>query len=249
MMPRSLLVKNPGGGDSESMTVSVLIADDHSLVRDALRLYLGSTQDIVCVGEASDGVQAVELVRKLAPTVVLMDVQMPRQDGVEATREITERWPETAVLALTTFSAEHRVVDVLRAGASGYLIKDTRKSRILEAIRQAADGSIPLSPCIAEELALSARNDRSAVEEALSRREQSPALPPREREALGLVSQGMSNREIAERMVVTERTVKAHLASLCRRLYVRDRVQLVIRAYELGIVEPRLDGFGEGPLT
>lgn len=223
------------------MSIRVLIADDHSLVRDALSLYLHSAEDLTCVGEASDGEEAVEQTALTEPDVVLMDIQMPRVDGVAATREITARWPDISVLALTTFSAEHRVIDVLRAGASGYLIKDTRKERILEAVRQAHEGTVPLSSRIAELLTLSVRNEREDVDAVLEQVEPIPVLPPREREALELVAQGMSNQEIAAQMVVTERTVKAHIASLCRKLYVRDRVQLVIRAAELGLVDPRLD--------
>lgn len=223
------------------MSIRVLVVDDHSLVRDALTLYLHSAADLESVGEASDGGEAVERVALTTPDVVLMDIQMPRMDGVGATREIVGRWPDVAVLALTTFSAEHRVVDVLKAGASGYLVKDTRKELILEAIRQAAEGRVLLSPDIAEQLALSVRNERASVDALLEQVEPAPKLPPREQEALSFVAQGMSNQEIAAQMVVTERTVKAHMASLCNKLYVRDRVQLVIRAIELGLVKPRLD--------
>ncbi|MGQ7786178.1 response regulator [Nesterenkonia sp. PF2B19] len=225
---------------AEAETTRVLIVDDHALVRDALRLYLMSAEDMDCVGEAADGAEAVEQVADLTPHVVLMDIQMPRVDGVAAAREIRRRWPEVAVLALSTFSAEHRVVEILRAGAVGYLIKDARKDRILDAVRQAREGAVPLSARVAELLALSVLADRSAFEAAVQRAQPVPQLPPREREALGLAARGLNNAEMAAAMTVTERTIKAHMASLCRRLGVRDRVQLVIRAFELGIVEPQL---------
>lgn len=223
------------------MSIRVLVVDDHALVRDALKLYMEVTEDIEWVGEASSGEDALAMTEDLLPSVVLMDIQMTGMGGAAATGEITRRWPEVAVLALTTFSAEHRVFDMLRAGASGYLLKDVSKRRILEAIREVAEGTIFLSPAVAEQLLVDVRSRPADVEQVLKSGRVIPDVPPRERETLRLISKGLSNSEIAKTMYVTERRVKAHISGLCRRFGTRDRVQLLVRATEWGIVEPSLE--------
>ncbi|MGQ7788930.1 response regulator transcription factor [Nesterenkonia sp. PF2B19] len=221
--------------------IRVLIADDHPMMSTALRTYVDSTRGMRCVGEVRDGKAAVELVAQLMPDVVVMDMHMPGTDGIQATGQIRRMFDTVAVLAVTTFSTERYVIPALRAGAGGYIVKDAEPEEIIEAIRQAHDGLAPFSPSVARELMLSVKDDPAQVESMLRRYPELPRIPERELQGLKLLASGRSNAEIAAEMVVSEATVKAYMGRLMQRLGVRDRVQLIIRATELGLVEPALD--------
>jgi RNA polymerase sigma factor (sigma-70 family) len=219
------------------VTVRVLIADDQALVRAGFRKILEADPGIEVVGEAADGFEAVEAARALEPDVVLMDIRMPRLDGLEATRQLADRGKECLrVLVLTTFGLEEYVYEALRAGASGFLLKDVPPEQLLGGVHVVARGDALLDPAIT----------RSVIEEFAAkpavRRELADKLDeltPREREVFSLVARGLSNAEIARELVVSEGTVKSHVAHVLLKLGLRDRVQLVIYAYESGVVEPR----------
>jgi DNA-binding NarL/FixJ family response regulator len=218
------------------MTVRVLIADDQQLVRAGFRMILATQSDIEIVGEASTGREAVELTASLSPDVVLMDIRMPEIDGIEATRQIVAHAavPGTKVLMLTTFDLDEYVYDALRAGASGFLLKDVPPEQLARAVRTVGDGDALLSPSITRRL----------IEEFAAARTPAPvrselgALSPREHEVFLLLARGMSNREIAEHLVVGETTIKTHVARILTKLGVRDRVHAVVLAYEMGIISP-----------
>jgi DNA-binding NarL/FixJ family response regulator len=194
------------------VTVRVLVVDDHSMVRMGLAQLLSTTTDLAVVGEASTGAEAVARAADLEPDVVLMDLQMPQMDGVRATREIVSAG-HAQVLVLTSFSDTERIVDVLDAGAVGYLLKDTDPEQLLEAVRSVARGDSPLHPRVARQLLASRTRGRSANAD----------LTAREREVLELVRQGLANKQIARRLGISERTVKAHLTSVFTALGVTDR--------------------------
>jgi len=213
--------------------IRVLIVDDQVLVRTGFRLILSAEPDIEVVGEAGDGRDAIALARATAPDVVLMDVRMPDVDGIEATAAIVQEPTSPRVLVLTTFDLDDVVYDALRAGASGFLLKDAPEERLLTAIRVVADGGSLFAPSVTRRL----------IEE-FSRRA-APAAPPtleeltpRELEVLRLVAGGLSNGEIAARLVVSEHTVKTHVAHILQKLDLRDRTQAVVLAYESGLVRP-----------
>jgi DNA-binding NarL/FixJ family response regulator len=213
----------------------VLIADDQALVRAGFRLILEADDEVTVVGEVADGEQAVEAARRLRPDVVLMDVRMPVLDGLEATRRILSdpaRSPEMRVIMLTTFDLDEYVYTALQAGASGFLLKDVSPEQLVAAVRLVAAGDALLAPSITrrfvERFAGSA-SPRPAPEMLAS-------LTPREREVLVLVARGMSNAEISEEMVVSEATVKTHVARILDKLDLRDRVQAVVLAYETRLV-------------
>jgi DNA-binding NarL/FixJ family response regulator len=214
--------------------IRVVLADDQPLVRAGLRMILRSEPDIEVVGEASDGREVVALCTDLHPDVVLMDVRMPVMDGIEATRALSGTSSPPTVLVLTTFDLDDVVYDALRAGASGFLLKDAPEERLTTAIRVVADGGSLFAPSVTRRL----------IEE-FSRRETRPpqhtleVLTARETEVLGLVARGLSNTEIAETLFVTENTVKTHVARVLMKLGLRDRVQAVVLAYESGLVQPR----------
>ncbi|MEV0661625.1 response regulator [Actinomadura luteofluorescens] len=217
------------------MTVRIMIVDDQELIRIGFRLFLQTQDGMEVVGEAADGLEAVARAAELRPDVVLMDVRMPRMDGVEATARLTAADRPPRVLILTTYDLDEYVFGALRAGASGFLLKDAPRERLLEAIRVVHQGDALLSPSITRRL----------IEDYADRTDPvrpSPdlltALTPREREMLLLVAQGLSNQEIAARLVVTEATVKSHVGSVFAKLHLRDRVQAVVLAYEHGIVVP-----------
>jgi DNA-binding NarL/FixJ family response regulator len=213
---------------------SVVIADDQALVRGGFRMILEAEPDIEVLGEAEDGREAVALVRRLEPDVVLMDVRMPELDGLEATRLLAHRGVATRILVLTTFDLDEYVYDALTAGASGFLLKDVRPSDLAAAVRAVARGDTLLAPAITRRL----------VEEFLHRRPSRDATPPRElekltereREVLELVGRGLSNTEIATTLFVSETTVKTHVGHIFRKLDLRDRVQAVVLAYDSGLV-------------
>jgi DNA-binding NarL/FixJ family response regulator len=213
----------------------VLLADDQALVRVGLRKILESEPDVEVVAEAADGEDAVHEARLHRPDVVLMDIRMPVLDGIEATRRIVSTQPATRVLVLTTFGLDTYVFDALRAGASGFMLKDAPPEELVAAVRIVANGDALLAPAVT----------RSVVEEFARRpapaRAASPALAeltPRESEVLELLARGLSNPEICERLVVSEATTKTHVARILQKLDLRDRVQAVIYAYENGVVTP-----------
>jgi DNA-binding NarL/FixJ family response regulator len=218
------------------MTIRVLLADDQALVRGGFRMILESEADIEVVGEASDGGEAASLVRRLEPDVVLMDVRMPQVDGIAATRRIVASESAARVVVLTTYDADENVFAALRAGASGFLLKDVRPAELIEAVRIVARGDALLAPAVTRRLL-----DR--LTEAVSETDQPPVdlggLTDRELEVLRLVALGLSNAEIAERLVVTEATVKTHVSAVLRKLRLRDRVQAVVLAYDARLVRPR----------
>ena len=217
------------------MSIRVLIVDDQELVRIGFRLFLETQPGLAVVGEAGDGEEAIERVRELRPDVVLMDIRMPTMDGVEATAKLTSGAIEPAprVLVLTTFDLDEYVFGALRAGAAGFLLKDAPRERLIEAIRVVHSGEALLSPSITRRLIedFAARSDPIEPPAAVL-----AELTPREREVLVLVAHGLSNAEIAARLVVTEATVKSHVGAVLLKLGLRDRVQAVVFAYEHGIV-------------
>jgi len=215
------------------MTIRVLVVDDQPIVRDAFRTILDSYADIEVVGDAADGAAAVALSRSLRPHVVVMDVRMPRLDGIAATREIVgqDRDPPQ-VLILTTFDLDEYVYDALHAGASGFLLKDATRDELARAVRVVAAGDALLAPSVTRRLISEFTGRRQASAELRDRFE---SLTARERDVLGLLAQGLSNAEIAAHLVVGESTVKTHVAHVLMKLAVRDRVQAAIAAYDLGI--------------
>jgi DNA-binding NarL/FixJ family response regulator len=217
------------------MTIKVLIADDERLVRTGLRMILESEPDITVVGEAANGREAIEAARREPPDVVLMDIRMPELDGLEAMRRILAgpgRAPR--VIVLTTFDLDEYVYDALRGGASAFLLKDAPEDRLLAAIRVAADGGSLFAPSVTRRLVEAFTRGAPATAPPPGLAE----LTPRELEVLGLIVQGLSNREIAERLVVTEHTAKTHVAHVLAKLGLRDRTQAVVLAYESGLVRP-----------
>jgi DNA-binding NarL/FixJ family response regulator len=214
----------------------VFIADDDDLMRAGLAELLAVDATLEVVGEASDGRRAVDLATTLAPDVVLMDVRMPVIDGIEATRELATRAPDVKVLVLTTFEQDDYVFGALRAGASGFLLKRTRPEELIAAVHTIAAGESLLSPSVTRLVI-----DRAARESTPGPADTSKldALTPRERDVLGALAQGMSNREIASALFVEESTVRTHVKRVLMKLQLRDRVQAVIFAYENGIMQPR----------
>ncbi len=216
--------------------IRVLLADDQQLLRTGFKMVLGTEADLNIVGEATDGVEAVEMSRRLLPDVVLMDVRMPRQDGVAATREIVAQKLPVRVLILTTFDLDEYVVGALRAGASGFLAKDVPAEELVAAIRTVAAGEAVVAPRILRRLL-----DRFAEllpDPSVVPPHQLSTLTDREREVLVQVAKGLSNAEIAQALMVSETTVKTHVGHMLTKLGLRDRVQAVVLAYETGLVRP-----------
>jgi DNA-binding NarL/FixJ family response regulator len=218
------------------VSIRVLLVDDQPLLRTGFRMILSAEADLQVVGEAADGAAAVELAQRLRPDVILMDIRMPGMDGIEATRRLAGPGVENParVLILTTFGLDEYVVEALRAGASGFLLKDTPPEDLIEAIHVIAAGEALLAPSVTRRLL-----DRFASRLPMLAETASPALADlteRVLEVLRLVAQGLSNTEIADRLVVSETTVKTHVSHIFAKLDLRDRVQAVILAYQVGLV-------------
>jgi len=216
------------------MTVRVVIADDQHLIRTGFRMILAAEPDIEVVGEATTGTEAVTLTRELRADVVLMDIRMPELDGIEATRRILAEphEPKPSVVILTTFDLDKYVYDALRAGASGFLLKDVPASQLATAIRTIGDGDTLLAPSITRRLIEEFTAPRTPINAPRGLDE----LTPRELEVFRLLATGITNREIAARLIVGETTVKTHVTRILMKLGIRDRVQAVVLAYETGIV-------------
>jgi DNA-binding NarL/FixJ family response regulator len=219
------------------VSIRVLLADDQELVRSGFRVLLDAEPDLDVVGEAADGVQAVAEARRLRPDVVLMDIRMPRLDGIAATRSITGALPGTRVLILTTYDLDEYVFDALRAGACGFLLKDVRAAQLADAVRTVVEGGALLSPSVT--LRMIGQFSRTPGPAARDR--VLAVLTRREAEVFRLIGHGLSNAEIAARLMISEATAKTHLARILLKLRLRDRVQAVVLAYERGVVEVGTD--------
>ncbi len=215
------------------MTIRVLVADDQPLIRSGFRMIIDERDDLELAGEAEDGLQAVALAGELDPDVILMDVRMPKLDGVEATRRLVDAGARARVLVLTTFDLDEYVYASIRAGASGFLLKDVKPAELVDAIRVVAAGNSLFGPAAAKHLIERFAEPRAAAADAAL-----DQLTDREREILRLLAQGLSNAEIAQQLYLSETTVKSHVSAVLRKLGVRDRLQAVIAAYESGLVRP-----------
>jgi NarL family two-component system response regulator LiaR len=219
------------GGISMTETIHILIADDHAIVREGLRWLIDTEPGMELVGEATDGVEAVLKARSLQPDVILLDLVMPRKDGIEAIGEIKQENPEARVLVLTSFAEDEKVFSAIKAGALGYLLKDSSPQELLQAIRDVHRGESSLHPTIARKLIgeLSRPSDLSATEEPLTEREL---------EVLSLVARGLSNQDIADRLVVSERTVRTHVSNILDKLHLANRTQAALYAVREGLASP-----------
>lgn len=209
------------------MTIHILIADDHNVVRQGLRMFLGLDPELEVVGEATNGAEAVQLARQLKPDVVLMDILMPVMDGIAATAAIRRELPETEVLAVTSVLEDASVVGAVRAGAIGYLLKDTEAEALCQAIKAAAAGQVQLTPRAAARLM-----------QAVSAPESTEELTERENDVLRLLAQGQSNKQIARSLSIAEKTVKTHVSNILSKLGVQSRTQATLYAIRTGLVSP-----------
>lgn len=212
--------------------IRVVIVDDDPLVRSALSHFVSRDPEITVIAQAEDGVEAIATVEREQPDVVMMDVQMPEMDGIEATAVIAERWPHVRVLAVTTLDGSDTVLPMLSAGASGYLLKDSSAEEIVTGVREVHSGASSLSPRIASMLIRHVRDSTPAATDA----EALEPLTEREAEVLQCLAQGMSNAEIAKTLIVSEGTVKAHLGRMMAKWHLRDRVQILVTAAHAGLV-------------
>jgi DNA-binding NarL/FixJ family response regulator len=225
------------------VTISVLIADDQELVRTGFRVIVNAEPDLQVVGEAADGLQTIEAVARLRPDVVLMDIRMPHLNGIEATRRVAAQPRPPRVLILTTFDLDEYIYDALRAGASGFMLKDAGADELLHAIRVIAAGDALLAPTITRKL----------IEDFVRRPPANPRpaglaeLTPRELEVLGLLAGGLSNSAIAAELILGEATVKTHVARIFSKLGLHDRAQAVVLAYESGLVQAAVPARGRQP--
>jgi NarL family two-component system response regulator LiaR len=211
--------------------ITVLIVDDHAVVRQGLRTFIDLQDDMQVVGEGADGVEAIELARQLQPDVVLLDLVMPTMSGVEATPQIIQGSPKSRVLILTSFGEDAQVFPAIRAGAQGYLLKDIHPGDLVQAVRQAYQGKVQLHPDIARKLMSAV----AAASPPQTRAAPGDQLTEREREVLTLIAEGLNNREIAESLIISEKTVKTHVSNILGKLGVEDRTQAAIWALKHGI--------------
>jgi len=219
--------------DTTSDKIKVLIVDDHQVVRQGLRTFLELQDDILVVGEAGDGQVAIEMVRQLNPNIVLMDLVMPRLDGISATRQVKSLGTEVKVIALTSFTEDDKVFPAIQAGASSYLLKDVSPDDLVEAIRAVHRGEARLHPDIARKLM-----EQVAQQVPPPRESHLEDLTEREREVINLVAKGCSNQEIADELVISDKTVKTHVSNILGKLQLEDRTQLAIYAIKKGLVNP-----------
>jgi NarL family two-component system response regulator LiaR len=219
-------------GMSEESEIKVLLVDDHAVVREGLRTYLDLEDRLAIIGEAANGREAVDKVRALRPDVVLMDLLMPEMDGITATKAIKEVAPEVKIIVLTSFQDDEHIMPAIEAGATGYLLKDVSAPELVKAIEGAFQGQAQLHPEVARKLMEQVRQPR---------RRQDPAedLTPRERDVLSLIASGMSNKEIARELVMTERTVKGHVSNILGKLGLQDRTQAALYAVRHGLAPER----------
>ncbi len=208
------------------MTIRILIADDHAVVRQGLRMFLGLDPDLEVIGEAVDGKQALQMARQIQPDVVLMDLLMPGMNGIEATAAIRAEMPDVEVIALTSVLEDNAVIGAVRAGAIGYLLKDTESEELIRAIKAAAAGQVQLSPKAAARLMREVRTPDNPE-----------TLTERETEVLRLLAQGMSNKEIAYTLTIGEKTVKTHVSNILGKLHVTSRTQAALYAARIGLVD------------
>lgn len=222
--------QSPESGSDE--VLSVLIADDEAVVRETISIYVNSAPDMQVVGTAADGRAAVQMAETLRPDIILMDIQMPRVDGVEAVAEVLRLLPRTHVVMITTFTSREAVVPALRAGALGYVLKSDPPERLLSAVREAVAGRTQLSPQALEAVVghLRESDNRASLPASVT-------LTARESEVLNHLAEGHSNREIAELMVLSEKSVKLHVTNMVSKFQVRDRLQLVIAAHKAGLIQ------------
>jgi DNA-binding NarL/FixJ family response regulator len=218
------------------MTIQVLIADDHSVVRQGLRMFLELEEDIELIGEASNGLEAVDLARRFKPDVVLMDLLMPEMDGIAATEAIREELPDTQVVALTSVLEDQAIFDAVRVGAISYLLKDTESDKLCEAIRAAAAGEVRLSPEVAARLM-----------REIGAPESPETLTDRETEVLRVLARGLSNTEIAEALFITEGTVKTHVSSILAKLDLPSRTRAALYALKIGLISLDEIDVGDAP--
>jgi NarL family two-component system response regulator LiaR len=210
--------------------ISVLIVDDHTIVREGLKTLLELNSDIRVLGEAADGKSAVEIAGRLQPDVILMDLIMPEMDGIQTTKEIHARYPEMKVIALTSFLEDDKIVPAIQAGATSFLLKDVTPDALVDAIRAAHQGESRLNPQITKKLMEKVTNQLESMESPTA------DLTEREMEVVRLVAEGLSNKDIAAKLVISEKTVKTHVSSILGKLHLNDRTQLAVYALKNGIV-------------
>jgi NarL family two-component system response regulator LiaR len=226
----------PQHTNSEGKKIRVLVVDDHAIVRQGLRTFIDLQSDMEVVGEGTNGIEAVELATQLNPDVILLDLIMPEMDGVEATRKILEGVPQSRVLILTSFAEDDKVFPAIRAGAHGYLLKDIQPNDLVQAVRESYQGKAQLHPDVTRRLMKAVSNNAPTQEVKLtSVNNDMQVLTEREREVLDLIARGLSNREIAEQMVISEKTVKTHVSNLLSKLGLEDRTRAAIWALKHGL--------------
>jgi two-component system, NarL family, response regulator LiaR len=221
-----------------SQTIRVLIVDDHTIVRKGIRALLAEIAGLEVVGEAADGLEAIALAARLDPDVILMDLAMPRMDGIEATRQIRTQQPESRILVMTSFATDDKVLPAIKAGAQGYLLKESAPDDLVQAIRQIYRGESSLHPVIA----------RKVLREIAHPADQPPTpnpLTPREDEVLRLVAQGLGNQDIAKKLYITDATVRSHVSSIMSKLYLANRVQAALYALREGLTSLDADDLGK----
>jgi DNA-binding NarL/FixJ family response regulator len=223
----------PQNTDTLGKKIRVLVVDDHAIVRQGLRTFIELQGDMEIVGEGTNGIEAVELARSTQPDIILLDLVMPEMDGVQATSRIIEHSPNSRIIILTSFSEEDQVIPAIRAGAHGYLLKDIAPNELVQAVRDAFEGKVQLHPEIARKLMTVIAAEESSSNRAAT--DTPEGLTEREHEVLTLISEGLNNREIAEKLFISEKTVKTHVSSILGKLGVADRTQAAIYALRYGL--------------